>query len=214
MKKIKMGKKNLLGYQDALSVIERLFEVAEKKNEPVVMVGGTALAAHDIREFSHDVDLYAFDFSDDVVHEVELELKNEYGDNFKIDVTSVENIWGSIMLRDIGNSEPDTRLNIEKRTMTIRKLSTEDLFLLKMDTERKKDRQDLAALYENTDLNMLTTRFNTIWKWHSDRDAVLGYADRFVSIMSKLGGHDPITVIEGLNLPAFMRQALLESWNF
>lgn len=212
-----MQKKVPISYHDALKVIRRLLDKAEKQNEPfeepIVMVGGTAMAAHNIRKFSYDVDLYARDFSDDVVYQVEQEFKVQFGDSFKIDVTSVENIWGYIMLRDIHHSEPDVVLRSGNREITIRKLSPEDLFLIKLDTGREKDRDDLFVLYEKTDLNRLVRRFNIIWKWHGHRDAVLGYADSFVSVLQQLDNHIPADVIARLKLPEFMLNLLYETWS-
>ncbi len=208
--------KKTIGYKDALKIIKRLLEVAEERNEafeePVVMVGGTAMAAHGFRHESCDVDLYARDFSLEAAHQVEREFKTEFSDNFRIDITSVENIWGYIMLRDIHTSEADCSMCVGDRTITVRKLSAEDLFLLKLDTEREKDLEDLPILYENTDLKRLVMRFNTIWKWHGDPKAVLSYADSFVSTMLKLGGHDPIELIGNLDLPAYMIELLSETW--
>ncbi len=67
-----MQRKIPISYHDALNVIRRLFDMAEKQHEPfeepIVMVGGTAMAAHHIRKLSYAVDLYTRDFSDDVVH--------------------------------------------------------------------------------------------------------------------------------------------------
>ncbi len=200
-----------------LKVIRRLLETAESRGmpfqEPIVMVGGTAMTAHDIRKMSYDVDLYIRDFHDDIVYQVEREFKSEYGPNFKIDVTSVENIWGGIMLRDIGQSEPDHVMRVGDRDVTIRKLSPEDLFLIKLDTGREKDRNDLAVLYEKTDSDRLIERFNAIWKWHGNRDAVLGYADSFVSVLRRLGAQNPADVISRLKLPAYMMDSLNDAWN-
>ncbi len=205
-----------IDYQDALKVIKRLLEVSEERDEPfeepVVMVGGTAMAAHGFRKESYNVDLYAREFSFEVVHQVEQEFKAEYFEHFRIDVTSVENIWGYIMLRDIQDSEPDRRIRVGERSITIRKLSPEDLFLLKLDTEREKDREDLPILYEKTNLNRLAKRFNTLWKWHGDPKSVLGFADSFISTLLKLGDHDPAKVIKLLELPEYMTQLLYETW--
>ncbi len=101
--------KESISYQDALRVIKRLLEVSEERNEPleepVVMVGGTAMAAHGFRKESYDVDLYARDFSLEAVHQVEQEFKAEYSPNFRLDITSVENriIQEELLLKDCAN---------------------------------------------------------------------------------------------------------------
>ena len=206
----------LINYQNAEKVIRRLLEAAENLHapfeEPIVMLGGTAMAAHNLRQLSQDVDLYARDFSDDVVYQVEQEFKRQFGADFKIDVTSGENIWGDILLRDIGQSEPDMVIHSGNRDITIRKLGPEDLFLLKLDTGREKDRDDLFILYEKTNSSKLIERFNVIWKWHGNRDAVLGYADSFVTILSQLGSDRPLDVIARLKLPEYMLKLLYETW--
>ena len=207
-----------ISYQDILSIIKRLLMVAEEYNEPfgepIVMVGGTAMTAHRIRKQSFNVDLYARIFSDDVIHQVEQEFREQFGSMFKIDVTSTENIWGMIMLRDIHKSEPDTTIQVGDNQYTIQKLSYEDLFLLKLDSNRKKDQDDLPILYEKTNLDLLVKRFNIIvmeLKWHGDRDSVLGYADSFVAAMKKFGNHDPVDVISSLNLSKYMIALLYEN---
>jgi hypothetical protein len=48
------------------------------------MVGGTAMTAHSIRKQSFDVDLYARIFSDDVIHLVEQEFREQFGSMFKL----------------------------------------------------------------------------------------------------------------------------------
>ncbi len=215
---ISMQKKIPLSYHDALKVIRCLLDMAEKENEPfeepIVMVGGTAMAAHNIRKLSYDVDLYARDFSDEIVYKAEQKFRLQFGDSFKIDVTSVENIWGCIMLRDIHNSELDIVIHSGNREITVRKLSPEDLFLIKLDTGREKDRDDLTVLFEKTDMDRLINRFNVIWKWHGNRDSVLGYADSFVSVLQQLGNNNPADVIVRLKLPEFMLKLLYETWNY
>lgn len=207
----------LISYHDALEVLQRLLEVAEQHHEPfeepIVMIGGTAMAAHHVRRLSYDVDLYVRDFSDEVVHQVEQEFKRTFGDDFKIDVTSGENLWGDILLRDIQQSEPDRVMRVGSRDVTIRKLAIADLFLVKLDTGREKDRDDLSILYEKTDPNILIERFNVIWKWHGNRDAVLGYADSFVAVLQQLGHLDPLDVITRLHIPAYMMKLLREAWS-
>ena len=211
-----MRKNMLISYHDALEVIRRLLDVSAKQHapftEPIVMLGGTAMVAHHIRKLSYDVDMYVYDFSDDVVHQVERELKQQFGDDFKIDVTSVENIWGDIMLRDLAQSETDSVIRAGDRDITIRKLSIEDLFLVKLDTGREKDRDDLEILYEKTNPDKLIRRFNVIWKWHGNRDAVLGYADSFVALLSRLSGLAPSSILAGLKLPEYMLQLLNDTW--
>ena len=115
------------------------------------------------------------------------------------------------MLRDIADAEPDSEIRIEDRCYTLRKLSSEDLFFLKLDSGREKDIADLSILIGHTDMNRLVDRFNIIWKWHGDPDGVLGLADEFVSFM-QARGHNPVEIIERLKLPASMIELLAETW--
>ncbi len=117
------------------------------------------------------------------------------------------------MLRDIHESEPDMVIPCGNRDIIIRKLSPEDLFLLKLNTGREKDRDDLFVLYERTNSERLIERFNVIWKWHGNRDAVLGYADSFVSILSEFGNNMPLDIVARLKLPGFMLALLHETWS-
>ncbi len=52
-----MHENGLIDYHDALKVIHRLVDVAEQRHEPfedpIVMVGGTAMAAHQLRRLSY-----------------------------------------------------------------------------------------------------------------------------------------------------------------
>ncbi len=206
----------LIDYEKAVAVIRRLLEVAEQSGasfkEPIVMVGGTAMAAHRLRKMSYDVDIFAADYPDEVINMVEQEFRLQFGHDFKIDITSVENIWGHIMLRDIKDSESDMELNIGDRSVTVRKLGLTDLFLLKLDSVREKDQDDLPLLFEKINVDDLISRFNTVWKWHSDRDAVLGLADSFINILKQLGDIDPRMVIGKLELPKNMLSMLSETW--
>ncbi len=68
-------------------------------------------------------------------------------------------------------------------------------------------------LFEKTGLVQLMKRFNVIWKWHCDRDAVMGYADRFVSSMQQLGMYQPEDVISRLKLQKYIKEMLAESWS-
>src|ERR1700759_3133220 len=94
-----IGKRvQLLTLKDALDCIREIYGRHEAlgKEVPsfVVLVGGTALAAHDVRDESEDVDFYAPTFDNDILQDAETRLKSRYGDTFKIDATSGENIWG------------------------------------------------------------------------------------------------------------------------
>ena len=73
----------------------------------IVLVGGTALAAHMVRTLSEDVDLYASDVDDEVLDRVAKRHAGRFGPRFKIDATPSNTLWGAIALADIERSPGD-----------------------------------------------------------------------------------------------------------
>jgi len=133
----------MLAIQDALTVIRKLIERSNALNAPIhdtiIIVGGTALSAHGIRAFTEDVDLYLKAFSDEAVFQLEQELKPVYGEQFRLDVTATENLWGAILLRDIAEHSPIYQiLEVAGQSFVIRTLSIEDLFLVKLGADGRK----------------------------------------------------------------------------
>lgn len=207
----------MLAIEDALSIIRQLIERSERLGAPIhhtiVAVGGTALSAHGIRPESEDVDLYVRTFSDDAVFELEQELRAAHGENFRLDVTATENLWGAILLRDIEDRSPLYQtLEVNGRPYAVKALGIEDLFLLKLSADREKDRRDLPLLAARTAAGALIERFNTITQWHGNRGALLGYADEFVRQLQTLFGLPPSQAIPRLQLPHHMRQLLWEAY--
>lgn len=207
----------MLAIDDALTAIAKLIEQSERSGEPfhdtIIVVGGTALSAHGIRNLSEDVDLYVKAFSDDVVFQVERELKERYGPGFKLDVTATENLWGFILLRDINEYSPTYRtLEAVGRSFTIKALSVEDLFLLKLNAGREKDRQDLPLIAAKTTPEALIERFNVVVRWHGNKPAIPGYADEFVRQLEACYGLAPVQVIPKLKLPKFIESMLWETY--
>jgi len=94
-----------------------------------------------------------------------------------------------------------------------RQIPFEEPIVMVGGTGREKDQDDLFALYERTDVDALIDRFNVIWKWHGNRDAVLGYADRFVAALCQFADVPPLDVIARLTLPAYVLKLLYETWN-
>jgi len=204
----------LLGIDDALHIVQRLIDVSEARHvafgEPIVLVGGSALAARSVRPFSENVDLWMPSFSDEVVHVVESEARAQWGPLVKLDVTSTENLWGNILVRDIALSPVVAHLTSSHGPIEVRALSIEDLFLLKLAAGRAKDLQDLSLLLAFTNAQQLIARFRTLSAWHGDRHALLGYADALVTWLVRDLGADP-GATTGLGLPAFIQVALEEA---
>jgi len=203
----------LLRYQDVLEVIERLVEVGRTRGdevrEPLVLVGGSAMAARGIRAESVDVDLFAPNVSPDVAHEAERALAARFGAAFRLDVTGVANLWGPIMIRDIGDAPvvPD-----RPGGLILRALSVEDLFLLKLQAGRDKDRDDLALLAAQTSSEALIGRFGQLAAWHGNRAELMRFADDVVRELAARYGADPRRVIAEVAVPEYVRAALRDAW--
>ena len=178
----------------------------------VVLVGGTALAAHAVRSASEDIDLFANEPMDEAVREVEQSLRERHGPAFKVDVTSGENLWGQILVRDIANSPPWQELEIEGRKVGVRVLPLEDLFLLKLAAARAKDEQDLRELAPRIALDALVARFGMFARWHSNRAALAGYADAFVRRVAELWKIPPAEIISRVDLPPHIKEMLRDAY--
>src|SRR3546814_18211728 len=94
--------------EEALEVVRDLLERHQRKHgyvpENVVVVGGTALAVHGVRERSLDVDVYIPDADDDIVAQSEENGVLKYGPDLKLNVTPCERLWGQLTIRDIHKS--------------------------------------------------------------------------------------------------------------
>jgi hypothetical protein len=174
-----------------------------------VLVGGTALAGWQIRDYSHDVDVYMPEISAETVEAVEQELRSRYHTSFRLDVTTGENVWGPILLRDIASSPVlGTIAGLELRALRI-----EDLFLLKLASGRKRDLVDLGLLAPRTTADALIDRWNQLVKWHGDRQMILGFADALVLQLRGLYGSDPAGVVVRLEITTGQRELLLETYH-
>jgi hypothetical protein len=207
----------MLAIQDALTVIRKLIERSRALNAPIhdtiIIVGGTALSAHGIRTFTEDVDLYLKAFSDEAVFQLEQELKPIYGQQFRLDVTATENLWGAILLRDIAEYSPIYQiLEVAGQSFVIKTLSIEDLFLVKLGADREKDRQDLPLLAARTTADALIARFNIVIQWHGQRPAVPRFADEFVRQLETRYGLDPAKSIPQLDLSPFIKELLWQAY--
>ena len=204
-----------INYEQALDCIRIVLErhVAKHGEAPpfLVVVGGTALSAHGIRALSTDIDYYSPVIDDELVFDVETEMKQTYGRDFKIDATPAENLWGPIIFRDIASSQKHETLIISGISVPVLKLSIEDLAMVKLVAGRAKDREDLPLIARRTSADALTERFNTVVKWHGDRNAVISFADSFVDYVSQKFDKDPAAVIEALNVPDFIKDMLRDT---
>jgi hypothetical protein len=203
----------LLSFEDVVAVIRRLVEVSAQRGErlgsPIVLVGGTAMGAWGIRAHSYDVDLFVPEVPAEAVEQVEHELRARYGPTFRLDVTSGENVWGSILVRDITASP---KVGAIDDRIELRALRAEDLFLLKLASGRQRDLDDLDLLAPRTSTDALIVRWNQLVKWHGDRGAILGFADALVRQLSRLFAAAPETVIARLDLTSGQRALLHDTY--
>ena len=174
-----------------------------------MLVGGTALAGWKIRSHSRDVDLYIPEISADTVEIVEKEFQARHGAGFRLDVTTGENIWSQILIRDIASSPAFGMV----AGLELRALRIEDLFLLKLVSARARDLEDLQLLAAHTAVDALVDRWNQLIKWHGDRHAILAFADALVVQLGQLFGADPATLIARLELTGGQRELLLETYH-
>lgn len=202
-------------FSQALDCIRTMIErhVAKHGKAPpfFVAVGGTAMAAWDIRRTSFDVDLFSTFIDEDIVHDVETELKQVYGPDFKIDATPGENLWGPIIFRDLADAEEITVIEAAGVRVPVKALSSEDLVLAKLAAERKKDRDDLVLLALRVDEWSLLERFNTVIGWYGDRGTVTAFADRFIDFMTDHKGLPAAEIIENLSVPDYVKRQLREA---
>jgi hypothetical protein len=175
---------------------------------PIVLVGGTALAGWQIRAYSRDVDIYMPEVSADAVELVEREFRASRGPSFRLDVTTGENVWGQILVRDIASSPVLGRIS----DLELRALRIEDLFLLKLASGRARDLPDLDLLAPRTTEDALVDRWNQLIKWHGDRHAILGFADALVIQLRRLFGADPVAIIARLQVTPGQRELLLDTY--
>lgn len=203
-------------YEQALECLRKIAEkhinIYGEAPPFMVVVGGTALAAHGLREMSTDVDYYSPEIDETIVMEVEAEMKQRLGDQFKIDATQVETLWGPIMFRDIeSKSEDDRTLEVNGHTIPIKKLSLNDLTLIKIVANREKDRADLELLRPQIDADSLIERFNTIVKWYGERGGQHAFADKVVEFITKDSDISAEAVIDRLAVPTFVKEMLKET---
>jgi len=171
-----------------LEVVRRLIEVSEQRGEPIgrviVLVGGSAMAAHGIRAESLDVDVYTPVVGEQPVAQVEAEFRRRYGPGFRLDVTTIENIWGLIMIRDLDEAPPVADIETTPgHTYVVRALSVEDLYVLKVASGRRRDSDDLPLLVPRTSADAIIARFNILVAGIGDRAAIPGIADALVGTL-------------------------------
>ena len=199
-----------------LEVVRRLVEVSERQGASLgafaVLVGGSAMAAHGIRAGSRDIDLYTPAVADAAVAQVEAEYRARYGPEFRLDVTTVENVWGLVMIRDIAEAPLVAEIETATgRRFAVRALAVEDLFVLKVASGRRRDADDLPLLAPHTNADAIVARFNALVPGIGDRAALPGIADALVASLVSIYGSSAASVIDGLALSEGLKDDLREA---
>ena len=163
----------------------------------LVLIGGTALAAHEIRTLSDDVDLYASEIDDALIDQVTKTFAARFGPRFKIDATPSNTLWGAIALADI-ESSPIVRTAGD---VAIRALSIETLYLVKVAADREKDRPDSQALAKETTYEKAIERARQLFPWYADRSTFPEHAERLARYMSRDFGRPLSQVDHDFGLP-------------
>lgn len=154
---------DLVNREKALELIkqvaERYIEMNGRPPRILIAVGGTAMALHDLRDESEDVDL--FSASRDL-EAVCLEFESKTG--YRIDVTSKTNIWGDLNIHDIEKSSVVIeQVLVLGHSVDIAAISPETLFVVKASSLRVKDREDLKLIIPVTSPDAILKRFSSLW---------------------------------------------------
>jgi hypothetical protein len=173
-----------------IEVVQRLIEVSEERGEAlgdsIVFLGGSALAAHGLRTGSNDVDVYTPSVGDASIAQVETEFRARFGRRFRLDVTTVANIWGIIMIPDLADAPLVTMLEAPSgRPHFIRALRLEDVYILKAASGRERDPDDLPLVAPKTTWEAIVKRFDQLLPGVANRGAIPAIADALVTYLAR-----------------------------
>lgn len=211
--------REIVRWSDTVQIVDDIIRQHEHikglRGGQIILVGGSAMLAHSVRISSGDVDIFSPDLDADIVLDLESDLQKKFGEDFRIDLTPTENLWGNLLIRDIAVRSPMLR-RVETPTSCwdIKALDVETLFLVKLEAGRKKDMEDLVSISSKTSPELLADRFREMVKWHGLPDAIIGYADRFVEKMHQLYAEDPTRTIKKIE-PSLSKRVtgmLRQSW--
>jgi hypothetical protein len=206
-----------IGHSEALEVVAALEAECRARGapigDPVVLVGGSAMAAHGLRQRSVDVDLFVGSASDDAVNAVERRLRTRFGPAFRLDVTTGENLWGILLLRDLATSPIVGTIETPDGRRPLRALRPEDLFFLKLLADRPKDREDIPLIAKVLSVEAVTARFAEVLPWLGNRSAVLGFADAVIRSLVEHLGADGRQLARTLRVSEHVRAELIDTWD-
>lgn len=208
---------SLVGRDQLVGVLKDIIHEATRRGlireiGEVVLVGGSALCARQIREHSLDIDLYAPARFLPLIAEIEEKWKPVFGEDFFIDVSTDEYMFGRIRVKDPATEGSAFALEHEGATFDIRALTPETLFILKAEASREKDIQDLALLSKHTTPEKILDRFavmardNPIYEMRSLASTVLG------EIQANYGIPVSPAWVDRMKFPAKIRSEVLEDF--
>jgi hypothetical protein len=193
-----------IGLKEAIEVIRDLLREYLKRTgklpETIVAVGGTALAILRIRERSDDLDLYLSEVDDGAVDATVNRYRAKYGAQFKIDVTPANTLWGAFAVKDIEESPVTESIEIEGRSIQIRVLSPETMYLIKVAADRPKDRDDVPLIGKHCDYAALIARAKRLLPWYADRSSLAEYVERLVRSLGRDFGREFLQIENDLEL--------------
>jgi len=142
-----------------LNVVKQYHSATGKIPQVLFVVGGTAMAFHNMREQSEDVDLFFKDLDFEyAVKQVEEETE------YRIDVTSEKNLWGDLVIPDIEKDAKVTDFFVfEGHDVQIAAISPETLAVIKASSMREKDRLDIPLILKKTTPEEILARFACLW---------------------------------------------------
>lgn len=177
-----------VSFDDAVEVIQDLaiaFRSATGRPlRSIVSVGGTALAAHAVRDTSEDVDVYVSEVDDAVLETVTKKHAARFGPRFKIDATPSNTLWGAIGIPDI-ESSPVVRDTDGRDGIAVRALSVETLYIVKSAADREKDQSDIRALAMHTTYAATLARARELFPWYVDRSTLPVHVERLARYMAR-----------------------------
>jgi hypothetical protein len=174
---------------DVLGFIRELAQIYLDRHgsipEIIVAVGGTALAAHHIRDASNDIDLYLSDVDDDIVAMLNKAGRDKFGPQFRLDVTPVNTIWGHMAIKDIEQSPPFDTIAVGGRNVVLRALTLETCYLLKAAAGRERDLHDLSTIAPHVTFDSVVQRANQTLGWVGDRKRLPEYLETLSCMLAR-----------------------------
>jgi hypothetical protein len=210
--------RNLVNWEITQRILRDLIDSHSRAGRAgqIIVVGGSAMMAHQMRISSGDIDVYSPVIDQDIVQDIEERYQAELGNDFRIDATGTENIWGNILIRDIEKDSPVIgHVDTASGRWTLRTMSIETLFLVKMEAGRAKDHEDLAHIARRTSMEKVANRFVQLAPWHGIPDALTGFADRFIEKAQHLWGSAPAQTLSRIapGLPKRALGMLRDAWS-